>query len=245
MTGVISDSFETYQENIKLILVYSIFFIIAFAIPLLAPLPTYITGGAIFLRSASIFVNGNLSLVSITVITAATIFSLLFLSFAFVEISLIVKAKKTRTKIGLRAFKNIEVYMGRVFSILLAYTILVLLVNVFGYSIGMSAQITAIIGFVLGALLFYAPSATVVDDKKAWRAVKDSTRLVFAEPQYFIIWLVLITVVVSVVDYICIHMFSTPLSAYIVLVLVSLFILPYFVIFQSEAYMLRFKLLKH
>lgn len=245
MPSVAADSFDVFKENIKLILIFSIPFLLAFAIPLLAPLPTYVSAGAIFLRSASIFVNGNLNVLSLTVITISAIFSLLFLSFAFVLISLIVKARKTRSKIGRRAFQNIETYIGKVFTILLAYTVLLLLVNVFGYSIGISAQATGIIGFVVFALIFYAPSATVVDDKKIVRALKDSVRLVTQEPQYFVLWIVLIAIVVSVIDYVCIHLFGTPLSSYIVLIINSLFVLPYFVIFQAEAYMARFKLLMH
>ncbi len=245
MSSVILDSFDVYKENIKLVLIFSIPFLIAFAIPLFAPLPTYMSAGAIFLRSASIFVNGNIDFVSLSVITVATIFSLLFLSFAFVLISLIVKAKRTRSKIGRRAFLNIESYIGKVFTIFLAYTILLLLVNVFGYSVGMSAQLTAIVGFIVFTLLFYAPSAAVVDDKKIVRSIKDSITLLVHEPQYFVGWLVLLTISISVVDYICIYLFSTPNSSYAVLIINSLLILPYFIIFQAEAYMSRFRLLRH
>ncbi|MDE1768538.1 MAG: hypothetical protein KGH64_01675 [Candidatus Micrarchaeota archaeon] len=245
MAGVANDSLEIYKDHIKLILIFSIPFIIAFIIPFLAPLPTYTSAGAIFLRSASIFANGNINLVSLAVITISTIFSLLFLSFAFVLISLIVKSKKTHTRIGRRAFLNIETYIGRVFTIFLAYTILLFIVNIFGYSIGLSAQLTGIVGFVSFALLFYAPSATVVDDKRLGRAVRDSVVLLFHEPQYFFFWLVLITVVVSIVDYVSIALFGTPLATYVVLVVNSLFVLPYFVIFQAVTYMLRFKLLRH
>jgi hypothetical protein len=245
LSSVILDSFDVYKENIRLVLIFSIPFLIAFAIPLFAPLPTYISAGAIFLRSASIFVNGNINFISLSVITISTIFSLLFLSFAFVLISLIVKAKRTRSKIGRRAFLNIESYIGKVFTLFLAYTILLLVVNVLGYSVGMSAQLTAIVGFIVFTFLFYAPSATVVDDKKIARAIKDSILLIIHEPQYFLAWLVLLIIAVSAIDYACIYLFSTPLSSYIVLVINSLLVLPYFIIFQAEAYMSRFRLLRH
>ena len=166
MAGVLQETYEVYREKLSLALIFSIPFIIAFAIPLLAPLPTYITAGAIFLRSASIFVNGNISLLSLVVITISTIFSLLFLSFAFVLISLLVKSRRTHSKVGMRAFKNIEVYIGRVFSIFLLYTIAIVFANILGYFIGISTLLTGLVGFFLFALLFYAPSAVVVDDKR-------------------------------------------------------------------------------
>ena len=244
MAGVLQESYEVYREKLSLAIIFSIPFIIAFAIPLFAPLPTYMTAGAIFLRSASIFVNGNISLLSLVVITISTIFSLLFLSFAFVLISLLVKSKRTHSRVGLRAFKNIETYVGRVFAIFLLYTIAIVFANILGYFIGISTLLTGLVGFFLFALLFYAPSAVVVDDKKIARAIKDSAKLVVHEPQYFIIWLILITIMISIVDAICIFIFGNW-AGYVVLLLNSLFIVPYFVIFQAEAYMDTFKLLRH
>jgi hypothetical protein len=244
LAGVLHESYGVYREKISLVVLFSIPFIIAFAIPLLAPLPTYVTVGAIFLRSASIFVNGNISLLSLAVITISTIFSLLFLSFAFVLISLLVKSKRTHLKIGKRAFGSIEAYVGRVFTIFLIYTIAIVFSNMVGYFVGKPALLAGVAGLILFAILFYAPSAVVVDDKSVWRSIKDSARLVVHEPQYFILWLVLITIIVSIVDAVFIFGLGTN-AGYPVLVINSLFIVPYFVIFQAEAYMNRFKLLRH
>jgi len=245
MSGVIQESFEVYREKINLAIIFSIPFIIAFAIPLIAPLPTYISAGAIFLRSASVFANGNINFIGLAVITLSTIFSLLFLSFAFVLISILVKSKRTHSSVGLRVFRNIESNISKVFVIFLMYAIILIIANVVGFALGISALLTAVVGFFLFALIFYAPSAVVVDDKRILRALQDSARLVVHEPQYFIIWLILITVIVSLLDFACIVLFGNIWSRYIALILSSLFIVPYFVIFQAEAYMDRFRLLRH
>src|SRR5208283_1280520 len=96
MSNILKDSWETYSNNIRLVLLFSIPFIIAFLIPLLAPLPTYVSSGAIFLRSASIFQNINA--IGVSIIILSLFLSLLFLSFAFVAISLIVKGARTYTR---------------------------------------------------------------------------------------------------------------------------------------------------
>src|SRR5208283_1870903 len=114
--------------------------------------------------------------------------------------------------------------------IFLLYTIAIVFANILGYFIGISTLLTGLVGFFLFALLFYAPSAVVVDDKRPSRAIKDSARLVVHEPQYFIMWLVLITVTISVLDAVCIFVFQ-GWAVYVVLILNSLFVLPYFVIF--------------
>ncbi|MDE1851208.1 MAG: hypothetical protein KGH69_00780 [Candidatus Micrarchaeota archaeon] len=243
MGNIVSDSFELYKKNLKLVLFFSIPFIIAFAIPLLAPFPTYVSIGAIFLRSASIFVNMNP--ISLAVIAISTFFSLLFLSFAFVAISLIVKSEKTHVKIGIRVINDIERHIGSVFIVLLGYTIFLMAVNILSYYAGLEGVATPLLGFVAFLLIFYAPSAIVVDNKHAFRAIWDSAKLVIREPQYFLIWLLLITLVGSVLDLLTIGIFGTFWSRYVMLVLNSVFVLPYFVIFMAEAYMRRFKLLKH
>lgn len=243
MGNIIADSFELYKKNLKLVLFFSIPFIIAFAIPLLAPFPTYVSIGAMFLRSASIFTNMNP--ISLAIIAISTFFSLLFLSFAFVAISLIVKSERTHVKIGIRVINDIERHIGRVFIVLLGYTVFLMVVNILSYYAGLEGIATPLLGFVAFLLIFYAPSAIVVDNKRIVRAVWDSVRLVLREPQYFIVWLLLLTLVGSALDVLTIGVFGTFWSRYVMLVLNSVLVLPYFVMFMAEAYMRRFKLLKH
>ncbi len=242
MASIVESTWETYKEHISLVLLFSIPFIIAFAIPALAPLPTYISAGAIFLRSASIFVN--LSVTSLAVIVLGIVLSLLFISFAFVAISLIVKAEKTHVKTPGKVMRGIEGYTAKVFTVLLAYMIVLAVTNIVGYYLGVSDMLTAVVGFFGFALIFYAPSAIVVDDKRIWRAVKDSAKLMAGAPQYFMLWLTLITVTVSVLDFVLIALSGTLFSQYILLVVNSLFVLPYFIIFQAEAYMRKFPMLR-
>ncbi|MDE1860434.1 MAG: hypothetical protein KGH72_01825 [Candidatus Micrarchaeota archaeon] len=245
MSNILAESYETYRENLKLIVLFSISFVIAFAIPLLAPLPTYISAGAIFLRNASIFSNGNVSAIALVVITLSTIFSMLFLSFAFVAISLIVKARKTHVNISNRAFNDIEKYVGKVFIIFAPAMFIVLMVNLLGYISGGSAFLTPVIEFIIFTLIFYAPAAIVIDNKSIVRSIKESIRLVVGQPKYFVLWLVLAFVIISLADLVIIFATGTFWSRYIMLVVNSLFITPYFVILAVESYTRRFKLLSH
>lgn len=243
MGNVLNDAWETYSENLRLVLLFSIPFIIAFAIPLLAPLPTYVTAGGTFLRSASVFISPNL--VSIAIVVIAMIFSLLFLSFAFVGISLVVKARKTHVNVGKRVIQEIEKYIGKVFAVLLLYSLILIIVNLLGYMINQQALVTAIVGFFGFAIIFYVPSAIVVDNRRVGRAIRDSVRLVLHAPQYYLLWLVLLAIAISVADALFIALLGTAWSGYVTLVVTSIFILPYFVILQAELYMKRFALLTH
>ena len=250
MANVFVDSWETYKEHIGLVLLFSIPFIIAFLIPLFAPLPTYISSGAIFLRSASVFLN--LTAFGVGVIIISLFLALLFLSFAFVAISLIVKAKRTHTKVSGSVIHDIEKYTGRVFAILLIYAAVLIAVEISSYYVGLQGIATPLVGFFLFVAIFYAPAAVVLENKKVFPAIRQSARLVAKEPQYFLLWAVAIAAVVSAVDLAMIALTGalmgpsgTLFSSYALLVLNSLFILPYFVIYQAEAYMRRFSILKH
>jgi hypothetical protein len=243
MSGLLEDSFETFTSNIRLVLLFSIPFILAFLIPLLAPLPTYVSGGGIFLRSASVFLNVHP--LGLAVIVISTFLSLLFLSFAFVAISLIVKAKRTFTKHTGAVIRGIERYTAKVFVVFLVYAFVLIFVNILSYLFGLEGIATPIVGFFLFMAIFYAPTAIVIDNKNIGSALRQSWHMVTREPQYFILWFVLLTVVISVIDFVLINLTGTLLSGYLLLVINSLFVLPYFVIFQAEAYMKRFSILKH
>lgn len=243
MGSALADAFDTYRSNLKLVLIFSIPFIVAFLIPLLAPLPTYISIGGIFLRSASTFIN--LSSTGVVVIVLSVFVSLLFLSFAFVAISLIVKSERTHVRVKGSVLKDIEKYTAKVFVVLLAYEFILIIASVLSYYTNYETLITALVGFFGFMLIFYAPSAIVVDNKRISRAIGDSIRLVFAEPVYFIQWLILLFVILSVIDLLAIVLTGTFASSYVVLIISSLFVSPYFVILQAESYMKRFPLLKH
>ncbi len=243
MANVVVDSWDTYTANLRLILLFSIPFLISLAIPLLASVPTYISIGGIFLRTASVFTA--VDPVSTVVIIVSTFLSLLFISFAFVAISLIVKSRKTRNRNTRMVLDGIEKYTTRVFAILGLYTVAIVAANLIGYYIGAEPLLTGIVGFAGFLVIFYAPTAVVIDDKRAWRAIKDSARIMADRPGYFLLWLFLIIVVLSIIDEAAFLLAGTLLSIYIVLIISSLIVLPYFVIFQAEAYMKRFHLLRH
>ena len=151
------------------------------------------------------------------------------------------------------AFKEIEKNISKVFIVLLIYTSILLLANIAGYYLGYEALFTIVVGIAGIIPIFYVPSAIVVDGKSISRAVKESVKLIAQEPQYFIIWIISAIAVIFIVDFASIlasiailgSLTGTTVSESLVLILNSLFILPYFIIFIAEAYMKKFKLLKH
>lgn len=242
MGNVFADSWETYREHAGLVVLFSIPFVIAALIPVFASVPTYVSSGAIFLRSASVFLN--LDMVEVGVITVAMLLSLLFLSFAAVAITLIVKTKRTHTGISGGVLRDLEKYTGRVFAVLLIYAGVLAIVDIVSVPIGLQGILTPLVGFFLFIPIFYAPAAVVLENKNVLPAMKQSAHLVVKEPQYFILWAIAIAVAITALEVVTIPITGTY-SNYIVLAVNSLLLLPYFVICLAESYMRRFSLLKH
>jgi hypothetical protein len=242
MGNVFADSLETYREHAGLVLLFSIPFVIAALIPVFASVPTYVSSGAIFLRSASVFLN--LNMVEVGVIIVAMFLSLLFLSFAAVAITLIVKTKRTHTGISGSVVRDLEKYTGRVFAVLLIYSAVLAVVEILSFPLGLQGILTPLVGFFLFVPVFYAPAAVVLENKNVFSAMKQSAHLVVKEPQYFILWTVAIALVITALEFVTIPLTGTY-SDYVVLAINSLLLLPYFVICLAESYMRRFSLLKH
>jgi hypothetical protein len=242
MTNVLVYSKDTYLKHIGHLLLFSISFIIALLIPVFAAFPTYNDIGAIFVRTASIFVNINA--LSSAIIVASTMFSLLFLSFAIVAINIIVKHSRTHVRIKKDVLDGLEKYTSRVFVVLLIYLLLVTAANLITYHYKSSGIITAVVGLILIPFFFYAPSAIVIDDRRIWRSMRSSATFFVKRFDYFLLWLVLSILLLTLFDFIFITISGTLLSRYAMLVFDSLFILPFLVVLQSECYMKRFAMLK-
>ncbi len=238
MANILLESWLTYTRNIKLVLLFSIPFLISFLIPLLAYMPSYITAGGVFIRTS------NFTPFSMAVIVLGFFFSLLFLSFSFVAISLLVKSEKTHNAIASRVIAETEKYTGKVFLVLIFYTFLLFTALVIGHFTGMQGVLLALVGILAFLLVFYAPTAIVIDNKRIGVAIKESVKLVVRAPQYLLLWLALLILVLTFLDFVFISILGNN-SAYVVLFINSVFVAPYFVIFQAHAYMKRFPLLKH
>jgi hypothetical protein len=242
MTNILEYASGTYLRNIKLILLFSLAFVLAFLIPVFAAFPTYNDLGSIMLRTSSIFLN--LNLLSTAVIVVAVFFSLLFLSFAMVAINVICKHGRTHTRIGHEVFEGLEAYTSKVFVVLLLETLILVLVGVALYGTGYSGVAMAVAGLVLAPAFFYAPSSIVIDDSRVKHAMRSSIRFFTRKFGYFALWVVVAIALLSVSDALFILVGGTLASRYLMLVFSSLFILPFLVVLQTESYMNRFRMLK-
>ncbi len=152
MTNVVRYAIDMYVKNIRMLLLFSLAFIVAFLIPVFASFPTFTDLGGIFVRSASTI--QNLNPLTTLIIVVAVFLSSLFLSFAMVAINVVVKHSRTLSGIRKEVIKGLEEYTGLVFAVLIFYTTILVLVGLLTEPTGHSALITAIVGLVLSPFFF-------------------------------------------------------------------------------------------
>ncbi len=242
MTNVIAYTARAYYSNLRVILLFSLSFIIAFLIPILAFFPTYNDMGAIFVRTASELLN--LNIFSFSVIIVSVLFSLIFLSFAIVAINIIVKHSRVHVRIKKEVFEGLEKYTSRVFAVLLLFTFLLSVFNLAVYLLVLPAYLYYIVALVLTPFFFYTPSSIVIDDLKVSHAIKMGTLFFFRRFDYFLVWLAIAVIVLAFFDFIFLALSHTAISGYVMLAFNAIFIAPFLVLLQSEMYMKRFAMLK-
>ena len=248
MSNVVLNSIETYFKHIGLILFSSLSFFIALFIPFFASFVIFNDAWGIFLRVTNL---ASLTAFNIFIIILSVFFSMLFLSFAIVSINIIIKHKRTYSKIRQEVLLGLEKYTSKVFLILLIFAVLILIISIAlaFYTASNAGLISSIIFLLLTPLFFYAPSSIINDDAKLIPAFKRSIAFIVKKPIYFLIWIVIAVALITFFDFIFILIgnslaVSPFFSIYLMLVFNSIFILPFIVILQAESYMHRFALLR-
>ena len=117
-------------------------------------------------------------------------------------------------------------------------------IDAVNYLFGISSTLSSIVGLIVTPFFFYAPAAIVIDELSIKRSLEASLRFFFGRLDYTLTWIVVAFVLVTLFDFIFIGISGTMLSRYLLLGFNALFIMPYLIVLQSQAYMGRFSLLK-
>lgn len=244
-TEVIDYSVEAFRKNARLVVFFSVPFLLSFAIPLLSPMPTYVSIGATFLRTGSMFVD--LTYFDIGLIFVSSLASLFLISFAIVSINLVIKSQRTMTNIRTEVIEGIEKYTMTIFLLYSIAVVLSLVVLLISYEYQAEGLTTPLFSFLISLPLFYTPAALVIDELRPTEAMKMSLYMIKNKFLLFVLWLVLGFVMLSVLDAVFVFLassFSLSWTRYVMLVLNSLIVMPFLVILQTQMYLTKYTILK-
>ena len=238
--NILSYSFKAYRGNIKLISFFSIPALIAFLIPLLVNTPVFSAMGGSFLRTGSI---PDMTAAELGIVIVALLACLYLVSFAIVNINIVIKSQRTGNSIKNEVVKGITGYTLNVFLLFLLGTIALLIVQLLTFEMGVQGWLAPLLSLILWLPLFYAPAALVIDDMRPFRAAEKSFKMVFSKLPYFLLWLVIGFVLLSVLDVVFLSALPHKVGSLAVLVLNSLVLMPFLIVLQTEIYLSKYTIL--
>lgn len=238
--NILTHSLSAYTKNIKLISFFSIPALIAFLIPTLVNTPVFAAIGGSFLRTGSI---PDLTGTDFGIIIISLLVSLYLISFALVNINLVIKSMRTNTDIKKEVLKGITGYTLNVFLLFLLGTILLLIIQLLTFEIGAQQWLSPILSFIVWLPIFYAPAALVIDDMRPFRAAQKSFGMVFSKLPYFLLWCAISIVLLSILDVIFLNILPHKVGSLAVLLLNSLVIMPFLIVLQTQVYLSKYTIL--
>ena len=244
--SILQHSFKAYSRNIKMISFFSIPALIGLLIPLLVNTPVFAALGGTFLRTGSI---PDLSAGDFGVVIIALLASLYLISFAIVNINIVIKAQRTGTSVKNEVLKGLTGYTLNVFLLFLLGTIALLIIQLLTLELGAQNWLAPILSLLAWLPLFYAPAGLVIDDLRPFRAAEKSFKMVFSKFHYFVLWLFISFVLLSLLDLVFLNLGSVfPVSTHkigslFVLLVNSLVLMPFLIVLQTEIYISKYTIL--
>lgn len=238
--NILSYSFKAYSQNIRLISFFSLPALIALLVPLLVNTPVFAALGGSFLRTGSI---PDMTGAELGIVIVALLASLYLISFAMVNINLVIKSQRSGTSIKNEVIKGITGYTLNVFLLFLLGTIALLIIQLLTFELGAQSWLSPLLSLLVWLPLFYAPAALVIDDMRPFRAAEKSFRMVFSKLPYFLLWLAISFVLLSLLDVIFLSLLAHKLGSLAVLVINSLVLMPFLIVLQTEIYLSKYTIL--
>jgi len=245
--NVLAHTQSAYGRNGKLILFFSVPFLVA--VPLLSLLPNFSTLGGIFLRYGS--VPATLSLVEFAFIGAVFLVSLLLASFAIAAVNVVIRSQRTLNLMSHYEASRIEHATLRLFFVLLAATLIILAANLLlldlhaswnGQSVPLQPFWGSLVSFIVSAAILFAPQAIAVDDATVPQALKKSVSFALNRPKYFVLFLLGGSLLLLLVD--ALFLTVLPASARLASLLVTAFlVVPFLEVVKTQIWLSKYTLI--
>jgi hypothetical protein len=95
---------------------------------------------------------------------------------------------------------------------------------------------------MISFFLFFVPPAVVIDNSDTPTAIKRSVQMAIKNPTMVIVWALVGLVSMSLVEQVAFFILPSPFSGYLILLVNSLFVLPFLIVLQTQMYMEKYPL---
>ncbi len=238
---VFSHAWEFYNKRKELISLFSIPFIAAFLIPIFVATPSYLAIGSVYIRTGSI---PDMDVMDIVITALAYLVSVFLISEAITTLNLVIKEKRTRTQTRKEILSAMGRYTSRIFAVYIILLLIMAAFQILTYGSSLQEIIYPIAILVISLATFYVPAAIVIDERDTLHAIGSSIKHVMERPKMIAMWILLGLISLSVLEAIFFALLGTTTGSYVMLLLNSIFIIPFLIILQSHMYMEKYPLSK-
>ncbi len=240
MLKVLKYSISTYFKNIALISFFSIPLLFAMIIPLFIQTPVYLALGGVFLRTGSI---PDVTSWDIGIMAFSFLVSLFLISFAMVNINLVIKSMRTSVLITHEVIAGIGKYTLNVFWLFLTLQMMIFILQLLLFGMPYASILYPILTLLASLPFFYTPSALVIDDYKPWRAIQKSVNYSISKMPLFLMWLFIGFAMLAINEFVFYALLPQPYSTYIVLFINSVVTMPFLIVLSTQVYMSKYTIL--
>lgn len=236
---VLDHSINTFKKNISLLVVFSLIFLFALLVPILAGTPTYNAMGGVYLRFLSIPETTAMDRI---VIIISFLISNFLMSFGIVAVNLIVKKERVQINIKKEIIDNVATPTTLLFGIFIFLFLLNALIQIAIVEFKIPQILGSLIYILLYLPFFYIGPAMVIDNFKPIQAFFTGINHMKKYPMRVVNWTVLGIIT----------LFGTSLITYIIfpnefqwltILINSFIIIPFLLIYQSHNYIEKYNIL--
>jgi hypothetical protein len=239
MGRVLNHAWRFYRERMKLLMVFAIPFIFAALIPIFVPSPTYLALGGVFIRGGSIPTMTTMDWVLTGIAYLAAIF---IIADTVVNITLIIKSKRTLTSISSEVVHALGKYATKVFVVSIIASLVLYALFLALYDMPLQSIFYPLLSLIITVLFFlFSPQAIVIDDLDPLESLRAAYNVTTRKPLYTAMWLVLsfiFTFLSALIGYI----FPSFLTQFVILILNSVIVLPFLLVLAAQIYMEKYPL---
>lgn len=239
LSRVFNYAVKFYLSRVKLVVLFSIPFLVSILLLSIVAAPTYTALGGVFLRTGSV---PDLSALDVLLTVIAYLVSVYIIADSIVNINLITLSKRTLSDVKSEIVGAMGSYALRIFYVFTIMILLFFLVQLLTYDSVHRSLLYPLFVFLVSFFTFFVPPAVVVDHSNTAEALSRSVSMALKKPVFIIIWGLLGFVAFAIVELFATALFSAPFSSYFVILINSLFVLPFLIILQTQMYMEKYPL---
>lgn len=236
---ILQHTWETYTKHFWLIMFMAVPGLFALVIPSLVGTPTFDALGATYLRTNSI---PDLTQSKTAVMIVTVLLSLFLMSFAIVNINIVIRSSRTLTHVREEIMQSLGTTTLSVFWVYLMAEIILLIVQLYTFQMGAQSLLAPLLNGAVGMVILLMPTAMVIDEIRAGRALERSIQTILRKLPLFALWLLMGLISLSIVELVLLAILR-PWAPTLMVLFTSMILMPFMVVSLGQIYISKYTII--